>query len=97
MIERLYSKEVDQTKYDLMYCIKGFMNIYSHLFFYSIMYRWIWRYWLGHLWKKTNVLARHTTMPFISQELLQMCKQPMNEEVTKEQILAIMEQKNSRN
>ncbi|MFC6603926.1 TetR family transcriptional regulator [Ectobacillus funiculus] len=92
MIERLYSKEVDQTKYDLMYCIKGFMNIYSHLFlFYNVPLDL--EILARSLVEKTNVLARHTTMPFISQELLQMCKQPMNEEVTKEQILAIMEQK----
>ena len=43
--------------------------------------------------EKTNLLAKHTTIPFISQELIQMFKQPINEEVTKEQILEIMEQK----
>ncbi|WP_342044370.1 TetR/AcrR family transcriptional regulator [Bacillus sp. OTU530] len=92
MIERLYSKEADQTKYDIMYCIKGFMSIYSHLFlFYNVPLDL--ELLARSLVEKTNVLARHTTIPFISQELLQMCKQPMNEEVTKEQILEIMEQK----
>lgn len=92
MIERLYSKEADQTKYDIMYCIKSFMSIYSHLFlFYNVPLDL--ELLARSLVEKTNVLARHTTIPFISQELLQMCKQPMNEEVTKEQILEIMEQK----
>jgi hypothetical protein len=43
--------------------------------------------------EKTNLLARHTTIPFISQEMTQMVKEPLDEEVTKEQILDIMEQK----
>ena len=43
--------------------------------------------------EKTNLLARHTTIPFISQEMIQIGNEPLNEEVTKEQILDIMEQK----
>ncbi len=92
MIERLYSIEVNHTKYDLIYCIKGFMNTYSHLFlFYNVPLDL--DLLAQSLVEKTNLLARHTTIPFISQELIQMFKQPMNEEVTKEQILEIMEQK----
>lgn len=92
MIERLYSEEVNHTKYDIIYCVKGFMNIYSHLFlFYNVPLDL--DLLARSLVEKTNVLARHTTIPFISHELLQMFKQPMNEEVTKEQILEIMEQK----
>jgi AcrR family transcriptional regulator len=91
MIERLYDEEVKHTKYDLMYCIKGFMSIFPKLFLYynvPLDLNLICR----SLVEKTNLLARHTTIPFISQEI-QMFKQPMNEEVTKEQILEIMEQK----
>jgi AcrR family transcriptional regulator len=92
MIEHLYGEEVKHTKYDLIYCIKGFMSMYSHLFlFYNVP---IDSNLLSQsLVEKTNLLAKHTTIPFISQELIQLFKQPMNEEVTKEQILEIMEQK----
>src|SRR5690606_10063073 len=34
MIERLYGEEVNHIKYDLIYCIKSFMNTYSQLFLF---------------------------------------------------------------
>jgi hypothetical protein len=43
--------------------------------------------------EKTNLLAKHTTIPFISEELIEMMKQPIKEEVTKEQILELIGQK----
>ncbi|MFF2447366.1 TetR/AcrR family transcriptional regulator [Neobacillus sp. NPDC058068] len=92
MIERLYGEEVKQTKYDLMYCIKGFMNTYSQLFvFYNVPLDL--KLLSESLVEKTNLLARHTTVPFISQELIEIVKQPMNAEVTKEQILEIIGQR----
>ena len=92
MIERLYGEEVKQTKYDLIYCIKGFMNTYSELFlFYNVPLDL--NLLSESLVEKTNLLAKHTTVPFISQELIQMFKQPTNEEESKEQILEMMEQK----
>ena len=92
MIERLYGEKAEQTKYDLIYCIKGFMSTYSDLFlFYNIP---IDLHLLSQsLVEKTNLLARHTTIPFISQELFQMMKQPMNKEITKNEMLEIIEQK----
>ncbi|WP_312473260.1 TetR/AcrR family transcriptional regulator [Neobacillus sp.] len=93
MIERLYGEEVKQTKYDLIYCIKGFMNTYSTLFLFYNAPLDVNKL-SQSLVEKTNLLARHTTVPFISQELFQMFNHPMNEEGTKkEQILEIMEQK----
>lgn len=90
MIERLYGEEVKQTKYDLMYCIKGFMSMYSQLFlFYNVPLDL--NLLSKSLVEKTNLLAKHSTIPFISQELIQMFKYPTNEEATKEQILEIME------
>lgn len=92
MIERLYGEDVEHIKYDLIYCIKGFMKTYSELFlFYHLPLDL--DSLAESLVEKTNVLARHTTVPFISDELIQMFKQPMNEEETKEQILEIMNQK----
>jgi hypothetical protein len=42
--------------------------------------------------EKTNLLAKNITVPFISNELIQRFNQPANEEVTKGQILEIIEQ-----
>ncbi len=91
MIERLYGSDL-KTKYDMIYAIKGFMNIYSHLFLFSnapfdldLLSR--------SLVEKTNLLAKHAAVSFFSEELYQKIKQPINEEATKEQILENMENK----
>jgi AcrR family transcriptional regulator len=92
MIERLFGSEIKNIKYDLIYCIKGFMSIYSNLFvFYNVPLDL--NLLAQSLVEKTNILAKHTTIPFISEDLIEIIKQPMNEEVTKEQILGLIEQK----
>ena len=93
MIERLYGEEVHHTKYDLIYCIKGFMNTYSQLFlFYNVPLDL--DLLAQSLEEKTNLLARHITVPFISQELIQMFQQPLTEEeVSNEQLVEIIKQK----
>ena len=69
-------KKSSHTKYDLIYCIKGFMSTYSELFlFYNVPFDL--NLLSQSLVEKTNLLARHTTIPFISQELIQMIKQPI--------------------
>jgi hypothetical protein len=91
MVERIYGEEVEHTKYDLIYCVKGFMKTYSELFlFYNLPLDL--NLLAQSLVEKTNLLAKHITIPFISNELIQMFKQPMNEDVTKDQILEIIEQ-----
>ncbi|MGB2993104.1 MAG: TetR/AcrR family transcriptional regulator [Paenisporosarcina sp.] len=92
IIERVYGAEVELTKYDLVYCIKGFISIYSQLFLIQKLPMDLNLLSLS-LVEKTNLLASHTTIPFISQEMMQMVMEPFDEEVTKEQILDIMEQK----
>jgi AcrR family transcriptional regulator len=92
MIERLYGEQVHHTKYDLIYCIKGFMNTYSQLFlFYNIPFDL--HVIAQSLEEKTNLLAKHTTIPFISQDLFQMLKEPLNKDVPMEHILEIIERK----
>nr|WP_263323841.1 TetR/AcrR family transcriptional regulator [Neobacillus sp. Marseille-Q6967] len=91
MLERLYGDGVKHIKYDLMYCIKGFMSTYSHLFiFYKVPLDL--ELLSKSLVEKTNLLAKHTTVPFISNELIDMVHQPVYEEITKEQIIVIIDQ-----
>jgi AcrR family transcriptional regulator len=92
MVERLYGEAVKETKYDLIYCIKGFMTTYSHLFlFFNVP---IDLDLLSQsLVEKTNLLAEHTTLPFITDELLQMLEQPKKEEITKEKLISLLDQK----
>ncbi|WP_144510823.1 TetR/AcrR family transcriptional regulator [Bacillus sp. FJAT-22090] len=92
MVERLYGEEIKHIKYDLIYCIKGFMKTYSELFlFYNLPLDL--DLLAKSLVEKTNLLAKYITVPFITHELVEMFKQPESEVETKEQILNIMDQK----
>ncbi|MBY0121996.1 TetR/AcrR family transcriptional regulator [Bacillus sp. S/N-304-OC-R1] len=92
MIERLYGEKINHTKFDLIYCIKGFMNTYSHLFLYMEL-----PFDLDLLSKslveKTNLLAEKSSIPFITKELIDLFKQPDKGEVTKEHIGKLLEEK----
>jgi AcrR family transcriptional regulator len=91
MIERLYGNTIKDTRYDLMYSIKGFMNSYSQLFvFYNIELDITLL--AESLAEKTNLLAHHTTVPFVSKEVHQMMH-PVKEEISKEQIIVVLDQK----
>jgi AcrR family transcriptional regulator len=92
MVERLFGDdEVKEIKYDLVFCIKGFMSMYSQLFlFYNVPLD------LDLLSKslveKTNLLAKNSTVPFISKGLIMAFEEPVLEDLTKEQILLRMDQ-----
>ena len=42
--------------------------------------------------EKTDLLARHATIPLFQKKWFKLMRQPLNEEITKEQLLEIMEQ-----
>ncbi|MFP7299669.1 TetR/AcrR family transcriptional regulator [Neobacillus niacini] len=92
MVEILYREDrVKEIKYDLVFCIKGFMSMYSQLFlFYNIPLD------LDLLSKslveKTNLLARNSTVPFISKGLIEVLEEPALEDLTKEQIQKLIDQ-----
>lgn len=90
IVDRLYGDEVDETKYDLIYCIKGFLDSYSQILLFSEAPVDL-ELLSQSLVEKTNILARHTTIPFITKEIVQMS--PVNEEMSKEQILEVIEEK----
>lgn len=92
MVERLYGETVEQTKYDLIYCIKGFMRIYSELFLFAnvemnldLLSR--------SLVEKTNLLAKHMTEPYITKDFISMFEFKKEEEISKEQMIELLEQK----
>jgi AcrR family transcriptional regulator len=92
MIERLYEDTIQHTKFDLIYCIKGFMSTYSHLFIFfnePIDLKLL----SESLVEKTNILAKHTTIPFITHELIGKFRQPLEEDMTKEQLVELIDQK----
>ncbi|MFD2045517.1 TetR/AcrR family transcriptional regulator [Ornithinibacillus salinisoli] len=94
MLERLYGKEIEQTKYDLMYCVKSFMSTYSELFLFNGDPLEIKLDLLSQsLVEKTDILAKHAKNSFITSELLHDIRQPLNEEITQDQIIELLKQK----
>ncbi|MEQ6354257.1 TetR/AcrR family transcriptional regulator [Lysinibacillus sp. M3] len=91
MLEQLYQDELHETKYDVMYCIKGFMKSYSELFIFSDISLDL-ELLAKSLAEKTEIIARHTTIPFITEELIQLTAKPCNEEVSQESLLELIEQ-----
>lgn len=89
VLDRLYGPAIKHSKYDLMYCIKGFMQMYSGLVLFhnvpldlELLSR--------SLVEKTEIVAKHTTLPFVTEDLLGLCTEP---ESTKEHLLDVLEQK----
>ncbi|WP_246938777.1 TetR/AcrR family transcriptional regulator [Bacillus pinisoli] len=85
MIEKIFGNQVQFIKYDLLYCVKTFSRMYSELFLFQkvpmdldLLSR--------SLVEKTNLLAKQTSIPFITEELFSMFKKPLQENVTTEQL-----------
>ncbi|WP_066295320.1 TetR/AcrR family transcriptional regulator [Bacillus sp. FJAT-29937] len=92
LIERLYGKSIEPIKYDLIFSIKGFMHTFSQLFLFSSSPQDL-HLLSQSLVEKTNLLAKQVTIPFISKDLFEILKQPINEEITKEQLIGMVEEK----
>ncbi|MDQ0155751.1 TetR/AcrR family transcriptional regulator [Robertmurraya andreesenii] len=89
MLEKLYGEEIEATKYDLMYCIKGFIQTYSGMFLFneapldvSLLSQ--------TLVEKTDILAKHSTLSFISKDMMEVYEHP---QIAKETLLEMLEQK----
>ncbi len=91
MIDRLYGSEVQNTQYDLMYCIKGFINTHLQLFIFNNL-PFDLKLLSESLGEKTNLLARNMTISFMSKELFQVIE-PINDTITKEQLIEMLKQK----
>lgn len=89
--ERLYGETISHIKHDLIYCVKGFMKTYAELFiFYNLPLDV--DILAKSLVDKTNILAKHSTIPFITPELVQLQQQTATGDLTQEQLLQIIEQ-----
>ncbi|UAL47133.1 TetR/AcrR family transcriptional regulator [Sutcliffiella horikoshii] len=90
MVESVYGQRVQATKYDLVYCIKGFLRIYSELFlFYEVD---LDMDLLCHsLVEKTDSLAKHSNIPFITEELEFYLKNADKIGDSEEEVLALVD------
>ena len=89
MIERIYGDHVKDTKFDLMYCIKGFMSIFGELFIYYNTPVDL-NCCVNHLWRKPISWRNTLTSPLL-QKRWYLCQQPLHEEITSEHIIEIIE------
>lgn len=89
LVERLYGEEIELTKYDLVYCIKGLMNVYSSLLLFNNVPLDI-EALSNSLAEKTNLLAKHAKLPFLTKEHTEFCPQT---KITKEKLLTLIDQK----
>ncbi|TYS59890.1 TetR/AcrR family transcriptional regulator [Sutcliffiella horikoshii] len=92
MVESIYGDKVQATKFDLVYCIKGFLRIYSELFlFYEVELDM--DLLCQSLVEKTDSLAKHSNIPFITEELEFYLKNAdkIGDSDSKEDVLALMD------
>lgn len=87
MIERVFGDSVEKTKFDILYCIKGFLNVYSGLFLFHNIPLDV-ELLARSLEEKTIILAKQITIPFIKQSLIK----PIGNEIPEEQLLQSVEQ-----
>ncbi|NLP51862.1 TetR/AcrR family transcriptional regulator [Bacillus sp. RO1] len=92
MVENIYGDQVRATKYDIVYCIKGFIRIYSELFlFYEVDLDM--NLLCQSLVEKTDSLAKHSNIPFITEDLEFYLKNAdkIGDSESKEEVLALMD------
>lgn len=92
MIEQIYGEEIVPFKYDLMFCIKNFMGMYAELFMYESIEP-DFQLLSKSLVEKTNLLAKHMSIPYITKHYFSILEYGPIENITKEMLLNILEQK----
>ncbi|KMK77724.1 TetR/AcrR family transcriptional regulator [Alkalihalobacillus pseudalcaliphilus] len=92
VLDRVYGEQVEKSKYDLAYCVNGFISIYSKLFlFYRIPLDFEK---LAHsLVEKTEVLALHVTTPYLTFDIDQFISSQSEVDVTIGKLVAIIKDK----
>jgi AcrR family transcriptional regulator len=89
IIETVYGNQISTIKYDLVYTIKGLINSYSgFLFFNKIDFDIVLI--SKSLEEKTNILAKHMTTPFITNEYGDWFHAFVEEKISKEEILDLL-------
>ncbi|GIO25884.1 TetR/AcrR family transcriptional regulator [Ornithinibacillus bavariensis] len=94
IIEKVYGDVITTIKYDLVYTVKGLINSYSSFLFFNKIDFDV-ALISKSLEEKTDILAKHMTTPFITDESLEMFqeipKEKMQKDVLLQQINSTME------
>ncbi|MEH7224021.1 helix-turn-helix domain-containing protein [Bacillus sp. JJ1566] len=92
LIDRIYGKKVKDTKYDLLYCIKGLTRMYSELFLHQKIPLNM-ELLCQSLVEKTDLLANGMTLPFLKKEHTEVSVFQMLGDVTNDQLILMIEEK----
>lgn len=90
MTEKLFGERIENTKYDLVYCIKGFISIYSELILFNNVPVDLEQL-AQSLVEKTNLLASEVTIPVVTKEIFQL-RRLSKTEITNDKLLEVLEQ-----
>lgn len=90
MVEKIYGEKIMESKYDLVYSIKGLLNSYAALFLFNNIELDV-NLISQSLMEKTNLLALHTTTPFITKEFATIFNHT-EEDFRKENLVELIEQ-----
>ncbi|RLL47130.1 TetR/AcrR family transcriptional regulator [Oceanobacillus piezotolerans] len=91
LVDRYYGDKVEDNKYDLAYCIQGFMKLYADLFF-SMDIPVDMNRLCQSLVEKTDLIAAHTTIPVITKKISQLMNKPSCENYSKDEICTLIQQ-----
>ncbi|MDQ0230335.1 TetR/AcrR family transcriptional regulator [Metabacillus malikii] len=86
LVEKRFGDAVKQSKYDLVYCIKGFIQTYSGLLIFSKVPLDLDAL-TRSLVEKTEILAKHMSLPFITSEFSMIGK-----DISKNELISVIEQ-----
>jgi AcrR family transcriptional regulator len=86
MIDQIYGDIIADSRYDLLYCVKGFMKMYSELFIFSKLPLDL-KLLSNSLVEKTNLLAKYSTIPFVTEELVSLLDFPAESPLPEETLI----------
>lgn len=91
MLEELYGEKLGDNKYDLVYCIKGFMRSYSELFLFHDLPLNVEDV-ADSLAEKTNILVKYSTISCVPKELAQIVENPFDQEISTAKLCELVDQ-----
>lgn len=87
VVQRAYGSSISHSKYDLVYCIKGFIDIHSRLLLFKKNYVDL-ELLSESLVEKTDLLAKNILIPFITEDVMHIIEDPIEVNITKEQVIS---------
>ncbi|WP_010098762.1 TetR/AcrR family transcriptional regulator [Ornithinibacillus scapharcae] len=89
MLETVYGDKIDHIKYDLIFSIKGLINGYLNFLLFS-QHQFDVDLVAKSLVEKTNLLARHVTIPFITNKYENMFQKNFHGKMDKHDLLQLI-------